>query len=87
MHKTMDSTLKLNSICTIDQLELGDRFVFAKDKKQRKFTKVEGKTKTTKYRTYVYWALQDGQKWPVSLSSNTVLKFLRRPENTTNETK
>jgi protease II len=79
----MENTVpQARSITTIDKLEIGDRFVFAKDKKQRKFTKVAHEIERNKYTVRVYWALQDGQKYPVSLSSNTILKFLRRPEKT-----
>jgi hypothetical protein len=69
------------TITTIDKLDFGDRFVFAKDKLQRKYTKVHHEARRTQWRTYVYWALEDGKKHPVSLSNTTLLKFLRRPED------
>lgn len=58
----------------------GDRFYKAKDKSKKVFEVVEAEKKVTPFRTYSYWAKQDGSDVVTAFAGNTEVVFLRHNE-------
>jgi len=71
------NTLKHLQLTTIDQLQIGDRFYKANDKKKHPYTLTECDAKKTFFRTYKYFATKDGERNPMPLVSTTQVVFLR----------
>jgi hypothetical protein len=69
--------MERNTATTIDKLLTGDRFYKAGDKNKEVYTVWDGKTKRTKWQTYKYHALKDGEKYPVAIKATTQIIFLR----------
>lgn len=68
------------TLTSIMELKAGDRFYRAKDKKKHVFTMIEHEKKVTYYRTYRFWAQQDGFLHPQSFNGTTEVVFLRHKE-------
>ena len=71
-----------NTPTTVDQLQTGDRFFKAADKKREMWTMlpVLVKPKKTFYKTYKYQANKDGAPHPDYMNGNTKVIFIRHAE-------
>lgn len=69
--------MERNTITTIDNLQLGDRFYKVADSKKELFTKVHVKPLKNKYTCLKHGAIKDGEKFPVHFKTDTKLVFLR----------
>lgn len=69
--------MERNTVTTIDQLRVGDRFYKQSDRKKIVWEKVFHATKKTHFMTYRFFAKQDGMLYPEPIKKSTQLIFLR----------
>ncbi len=69
--------MERNTQTTIKQLQVGDRFYKANDKKKTVYTVVEAEVKKTHFQTYKHQALKDGEQHPEYFKADTLVIFLR----------
>ncbi len=74
--------MERNTVTTIDQLQVGDRFYKANDKNKRMFQKVKAgsngeKYVRTRYKTYSHFAKADKELHPVMIERTTAVVFIR----------
>ncbi len=69
-----------NTVTTIHQLNIGDRFYKLQDKTKTVWEKVEGEVKKTYYQTYRHFAKRDNDKFSQPFQSSTPVVFLRQKQ-------
>jgi L-rhamnose mutarotase len=69
--------MERNTATTIYDLQPGDRFYKANDKKKDVWEKVEHTMKQTNYQTYSHFAKREEDKYALAFKSNTQVIFLR----------
>lgn len=77
--------MERNTITTMRELKIGDRFYKAADKKKTVYERVEHETTKTKYQTYQYWDLEGSlllkatnlERYAKAITGSTEVVFLR----------
>lgn len=68
--------MERNTITTVGELHIGDRFYKASDKKRVVWEKVESEIKRTYYQTYKHFAITPGERFPVAMNKDSKVVFL-----------
>ena len=80
--------MERNTITTMRELQIGDRFYKASNKKKTVYERVEHETTKTKYQTYQYWAVEGCfqltttsiERFAKAFTGSTEVVFLRHKE-------
>jgi hypothetical protein len=73
--------MERNTLTSMGQLKIGDRFYLKSDRKKTVWEKVESEVKVTNYQTYKHFAQLPGMNYPQPMNRNTVVIFLRHKED------
>lgn len=74
--------MERNTLTTIKEVQIGDRFYKVGDPKKTLYTLTEAEPQKTFFQTYKHFAVKDGEKHKQAFKAFTQVVFLRNINNT-----